>query len=76
MTMTTEPDADEWLSTDEISDAVRLVVARRAGVALPVHGEVIWMWAPGQGPVARVQVRHVENVVQLPVRKVAPREAG
>lgn len=69
-------DAEEWLSTDEISDAVRLVVARRTGVERPVHGEVLWLWAPGQGPVARVRVRRVPNVVELRPAGKVPREAG
>lgn len=72
MTMS-EADREEWFSTDELSDMVRRAAARRAGLEPPVLGEVLWLWAPGQGPVAHVLVRRAPNVVQLPVREASSR---
>lgn len=60
-----EPRGEMFFSTDELSDVVRELAARRLGVELPVAGRVTWMWAPGQGPVARVEVEHLSNVTRL-----------
>lgn len=66
-------EAELYFSTDEISEVVRRLAVVKSGVALPVHGEVTWMWSPGRGPVARVVVRHVDNVRMLPIAKTRPR---
>lgn len=58
-----------FFSTEELSHFVRELAAVKLGVALPVYGEVQWMWAPGQGPVVRVTVEHLPNVTPLAGRR-------
>lgn len=65
--------AEIWLSTDEVSDLVRKLAVVKSGVKLPVYGEVTWLWSPGVGPVARVEVRHVPKVTMLPIAKAKRR---
>lgn len=59
-----------FFSTSELDGLVRELAARQLGIELPVYGEVVWMWSPGAGPVARVTVEHVPNVVRLSNRRV------
>lgn len=63
--MTAEPRGVMYFSTPELADLVRELAARRLGLELPVGGTVLWLWSPGLGPVARVEVEHLPNVTRL-----------
>lgn len=60
-----EPREPMFFSTPELADIVRELAAKRLGVELPVAGTVVWLWSPGIGPVARVEVEHLPNVTRL-----------
>lgn len=61
---------DVMLSTDDIDQILAEWLARKVGIEGPVTREVMWMWSPGRGPVANVDIQRVgKNVV--PLRPVA-----
>ena len=60
-----EPREAIFFSTPELADLVRELAAKRLGIGLPVEGTVLWLWSPGIGPVARVEVEHLPNVKRL-----------
>lgn len=68
--------AEVMLSTTELEAIVSEWLANKVGMAKPIAYRLAWLWSPGMGPVVRVHVESVENVVPLfPSKPFSPNGA-